>query len=291
MDYLIQNDHLKVRIASLGAELQSIATTSGTEYLWQGDPLTWPDKAINIFPYVARLTDGKYRYQDKEYQMPIHGFLSGTELEVSHQTDSLITFTLLANDATKNCYPFTFRYSLQYCLINEKIHITTTVENLDDKTMFFGIGGHPGFQVPIGGVGNFEDYYLEFSEACDVYRVGISDDGFVTEQDEPFHLKDERYLNLNHHLFDQDAIILRDMCKKVTLASQSTDARITVTYPDMDYLGIWHWPRTTVNYICIEPWSSLPSRKGIIEDIETQDNLIRLDAGKIYQNKWDIQIY
>ena len=44
---------------------------------------------------------------------------------------------------------------------------------------------------------------------------------------------------------------------------------ICVTYPNMTYLGIWHMPKTDAPYICIEPWSSLPSRKNVVEDLET----------------------
>ena len=56
------------------------------------------------------------------------------------------------------------------------------------------------------------------------------------------------------------------------------------------YLGIWHWPKTEVPYVCIEPWSSLPSGKDIVEDLETQKNLISLEEGRHYENRWSITI-
>ena len=58
----------------------------------------------------------------------------------------------------------------------------------------------------------------------------------------------------------------------------------------MTYLGIWHTPKANVDFVCIEPWTSLPSRDGIIEDIEKQDNLICLDVNKEYENTWSITI-
>ena len=57
MNVSIQNEALAVTIASKGAELQSIRSKDGTEYLWQGDPAYWTSHAPNIFPYVARLTE------------------------------------------------------------------------------------------------------------------------------------------------------------------------------------------------------------------------------------------
>lgn len=60
MLYSIETAALRVCVSDLGAELQSILAADGTEYLWQGDPAYWKDRAPTIFPYVARLTDGVY---------------------------------------------------------------------------------------------------------------------------------------------------------------------------------------------------------------------------------------
>ena len=59
---------------------------------------------------------------------------------------------------------------------------------------------------------------------------------------------------------------------------------------EWDNLGIWHWPHAEVNYVCIEPWSSLPSRKNIVEDLETQPGLLSLDAGKVYETVWSVSV-
>ena len=58
----------------------------------------------------------------------------------------------------------------------------------------------------------------------------------------------------------------------------------------MKYLGLWHMPKTNAPYICIEPWSSLPSREGIIEVFEKQSNLLVLEKNKQYTNTWSIKI-
>ena len=81
MEYTIQNQELSVTVSDFGAELRSIRSKDGTEYLWQGDPTFWKDRAPNIFPYVARLTEGKYSLKGREYQMKIHGFVKYTVLE------------------------------------------------------------------------------------------------------------------------------------------------------------------------------------------------------------------
>lgn len=290
MNYTIKNDKLTVEISSRGAELQSIKSKDGAEYLWQGDARYWSDRATNIFPYVARLTNETYSYRGKEYRMKIHGFLSDSELAAEQKSDSGITFRLESNDKTRAQYPFEFTYEIKYRLEGKKIFITLRVINRGDRTMYFGLGGHPGFNVPLGADGKFEDYFLEFSELSEPYRIGMTDTCFVTGVDEPFELRGGRYLDLRHDMFDDDAIILRDMCRNVTLKSGNSGRSVTVDFPSFDYLGIWHRPKTDAGYVCIEPWSSLPARDGVIEDIEKQENLVSLEAGETYENSWSIEI-
>jgi len=107
---------------------------------------------------------------------------------------------------------------------------------------------------------------------------------------EIFPLLDGNKLPLKHELFDQDAIILSNMPKKVILKSKKGRKSVCVEYCDMDYLGLWHKPKSDAPYICIEPWSSLPSRKDVIEDLACQNNLKSLQSGDVYHNCWSIAI-
>ena len=103
-------------------------------------------------------------------------------------------------------------------------------------------------------------------------------------------MEEDRIIPLRHSLFDQDAIVLKHMDKKVTIKSAKGKKNITVSYPDFPYLGIWHMPKMEASYVCIEPWSSLPSRDGIVEEISQQSDLIGLEAGKEYKTEWTITI-
>ena len=87
MIYTLENDSLKVQVNSHGGELWSIQTKDGAEYLWQGDETYWKDRALNLFPYIARLTEGKYMLDGKTYEMPIHGFVNSSDLEVEEHHD------------------------------------------------------------------------------------------------------------------------------------------------------------------------------------------------------------
>lgn len=290
MNYTIKNENLTVAISDRGAELQSIQTADGHEYLWQSDPVIWEDRAPNIFPYVARMTEGKYTLQGKEYKMDIHGFVKDLVLEVEAQQENEITFCLTSSEQTKEQYPFDFTYRMTYRLEQNRLLITTTVENKGEHSMYFGFGGHPGFNVPMEEGLTFEDYTLTFDQKAQPYRVGFNESCFITGQDEAYPLTDGDKIALRHDMFDEDAVVLKHMARKVCLGSEKGKRSVTVSYPDFPILGIWHRPKTEAAYVCIEPWSSLPSRAGIVEELSQQADLIHLAAGNTYSNSWSIEI-
>lgn len=290
MIYNIRNEELSVDIHTAGASLWSIKDKEGTEYLWQGDPKYWTDRAPNLFPYIARMTDKTYTLFGETYHMNIHGFIKTSELSVSEQGGEYLTMELRDNEETRAQYPYRFRYAVTYHLNGKALEIMYQVTNEDEKDMYFGIGGHPGFRVPLEEGLTFEDYALTFSESSQAKRVAFSPDCFVTGEGEVYPLKDGRSIPLRHELFDDDAIVLHGMPKTVELSSPKGKKGVRVSYPRMNYLGAWHKPKTDAPYVCIEPWSSLPSRKGVIEELSEQKNLVCLPAGQTYQNLWSIEL-
>lgn len=76
----------------------------------------------------------------------------------------------------------------------------------------------------------------------------------------------------------------------MSLCSEKTGKSVTVAYPQMPYLGIWHMPHTDAPYVCIEPWASLPSRQDVVEELSCKSDLIHLAPGAKYENQWSITI-
>ena len=161
MNYILENDVLKVKISSLGAELQSIyGIETDTEYLWQGDSQYWARHASNLFPVCGRLPGGAYRYNGKKYEMGSHGFARNMEWSVVRQTVDTLTLQLLPSEETLAQYPFRFALEMTYTLADNRLSVTTIVRNEDEKEMPFAVGGHPGFNVPLAEGETFENYRL-----------------------------------------------------------------------------------------------------------------------------------
>ncbi len=288
--YEIRNEKLTVRASDEGAELRSVKTADGNEYLWQGSGEYWARRAPNLFPYVGRLTDGKYTCRGKIYEMPRHGFLKDSLLYVTGHNRTSVSFELKSNEYTKVCYPFDFIFQIRYELSGPVLNVLTTVKNTGSVPMYFALGAHPGFRVPAEEGLSFEDYYLEFSGPSAPDQVLLTDTGFVTGGQQPYELQAERRIPLRHNLFDHDAVILKNAPRTVTLANRFGKHGITVRYPDYKYIAFWHTPHTDAPFVCTEPWTSLPSRDGIIEDLACQEDLICLESGKTYENRWETEI-
>ncbi len=285
----LENEYLTVCIQEMGAQLWSMKDKDGNEYLWQGDEQYWSDRAPNLFPHIARLTEGAYTLNGQRYEMDIHGFAKDSLFAATRVSDSHVIFTIKDSEVTREQYPFAFTFSISYRLEKNGIEITYSVKNEDDKEMYFAVGGHPGFNVPFEEGTAFEDYYLEFDREEAAKRVGFSEDCYVTGPNE-LYPQEGKKIPLHHDMFDEDAIVLTDMARGVTLTSDKSRKGIYVSYPDMPYLGLWHWPKTDAPYICIEPWSALPARKGIVEDFATQPDMTCLQAGSEYKNTFWIQL-
>ena len=289
MMIILENEVLRLTVDTLGAQMMSLIRT-GTEYLWQGDPAYWPDRAPTLFPFIGRLTNNSYQFQGKTYPMGIHGFAAASEFAVTEQGSDYAVPTLVSDSATKTAYPFDFQLDITYRLAGEKVEVTYAVRNRSEETMPFGIGGHPGFKVPVGENEAFEDYYLEFSRECRPDRVGFTPQVYLSGHDERYPLEDHRRIPLSHSLFDEDAIILKNMAREVSLRSRASSHSVTVSFPKMPYLGFWHWPHTDAPYVCIEPWSSLPSRQDVVEEFTCKSDLVQLDPGCEYHNTWTITL-
>ncbi len=97
-------------------------------------------------------------------------------------------------------------------------------------------------------------------------------------------------LALKHELFDNDAIVLDDPCRAVSIKNGKNDRFVRVEYPDMSYLGLWHAPHTEAPYVCIEPWSSVPAYDGEVDDLDTKRSMTRLAPGGEYRNTLNISV-
>ena len=164
MVHTISNAFLKVTVSEMGAELLSVLGADGTEYLWQGDPAFWAGRSPILFPFVGRLNGQEYWLDGKRYEIGIHGFARKSRFTLEEQADDRLVFLLTENEETYSQYPRRFALRVCYTLRGDTLEMLCRVENRDDRVMYFGLGGHPGFRVPLVAGIPFEDYRIRFAE-------------------------------------------------------------------------------------------------------------------------------
>lgn len=276
MLYTLQNEQLTVTLSELGAEVVSVKNPDGCEYIWQADPTYWAGKAPLLFPICGRLTEGRYTYGGRTYEMNLHGFARKTVFSGEKRGENGVRFTLCDTPETRAIYPFAFCLTVDYTLEGNTLCSSVSVRNTGKELLPATVGLHPGFNVPLDN-GSFEDWYLEFSEPCYPDKLIFSDTCYLTGKKVAFPLEESRRLALRHDLFDNDAIFLSRAGQTVTLRSDKSDRRVTFSFPEFPYLGLWHAPKTDAPYVCIEPWCGLPAYDGEIDDFATKCDLFRLE--------------
>ena len=158
----ISNQHLIVTMTQEGGTLTSIRDAkTGREYLWQGDPAYWTGQAPNLFPFVGRLYEKTYTLRGKAYPMTIHGFVRHAQMAVEEEQEASCCFLLTDSPETLAVYPYRFAFRIRYALEGPVLQVAFQVENRSEEPLYCGMGGHPGFNVPLEEGLTFEDYELK----------------------------------------------------------------------------------------------------------------------------------
>ena len=280
MIYTLQNDILTVQVSDIGAEIHSVKRED-CEYIWVGDPAFWSSHAPLLFPVCGRFFEAKYTHEGKTYEIPCHGFIRKAPLLLECVNDTSICFRVESTEETKKIYPFDFVLKIWHVLEGESITTRFEIENTGESVLPATVGGHPGFNVPLGGEGKFDDYYLEFGKPCTPNQIEISPRGLFTGKKTAYPLEEGNILPLSHKLFEIDGIFLSRMDSTVTLKSVKSARAVTLEYPDMPYLGIWHPSACEAPFVCIEPWCGLPGYDGEMEDITTRHDMFHILPGKV----------
>jgi galactose mutarotase-like enzyme len=285
----IENEKLTISINAKGAELHSIENKELTlEYLWGGDPEYWGKHAPVLFPIVGTLKEDTYYFEGKAYNLSRHGFAREMKFDTLSHDNTKASFELKSNSETKEAFPFEFVLRIHYSLEGNKLVNKYEVVNNDEKTLYFSIGGHPAFNVPLQEGSTYNDYYLEFDTAETVPRWPLHD-GLIRTQPEDF-LHNERKIYLSHNLFAKDAIVLKHLkSKTVSLRSGASKHGLTMTIEGFPYLGIWAAPEAP--FVCIEPWCGIADSLHHNQQLVSKEGIIVLETGNSWTKAWDVSFF
>jgi len=286
----ISNDILSVEVQLKGAELQSIYHKQHQlEYMWSGDPLYWGKQSPVLFPIVGELKNKTYTYKGTGYQLSRHGFARDLDFQVTHQEENRVTLSLKSNEKTLESYPFQFIFSITYSLNHDKLQVSYLIENTGDDTMFFSVGAHPAFKVPVVDGTSFEDYQLVFAQRETVGRWPITSAGLIESASRPL-LENDNVLPLKKELFASDAIVLKDLkSDSVSIKSSKTKHGVSVTFEGFPYLGIWE--TKSGDFVCIEPWCGIADSVDASGKIEEKEGINSLPPAGKFEVSYSVHVF
>lgn len=286
MIFKLESSKLSVEVNDIGIELSSIKSIStGIEYLWQGNPAIWSGQAPVLFPIIGALQEGFAFINGQKHSMPKHGIVrNSSKPTLKSKTASSLLFSLKWDDESLLLYPFKFELEIEFILKGKTLTIKHTITNHGEETMLYSIGGHPAFNCPLRDGEEYEDYFLEFAQPETDSTWMVEATGLIGLEQKSV-LENASNLPLNKHLFDEDALIFKQLkSKEVTLKHKDKGAILSVNFDDFDYLGIWAKPGAP--FVCIEPWLGIADSVDSNQKFEEKEGLLKLEP-----HQSDVKIY
>lgn len=289
---IIENADLRVAIKADGAELDSIRhkhKDHDLEYLWQGDAAFWGKKSPILFPIVGGLKENCFSYEGKTYHLPRHGFARDKTFTVEQQAADKATFLLTSDEETLKNYPFSFELRVHYALKDNALSVTYAVKNTGDGPLYFSVGGHPAFNVPLVAETDYTDYRIELNAAETVGRYPLSKNGLLELKPNPF-LKNSHEIPLNPSLFYEDAVVFKHLtATQMAIISDKTPHGLRMTFENFPYFGIW--AAKNAPFVCLEPWCGIADSVNTSQELTEKKGMNVLTSGADFERTWHVAFF
>ena len=281
---------LKIQTKKSGAELTSIQY-NGKEILFQGAQVLdnngniyWKRQAPILFPIVGQLKNSQTQIEDKTYEMSQHGFARDMDFEEISKTENKHHYMLKYNEGTLKKYPYKFELHVIYEIIGDTLTVTYKVKNIDDKIIYFGLGGHPAFNCDYSN----GEYEIVFSENEDKIVFLKLKNGLIDTEKAQNILQDNK-IYLKEDTFDNDAVIMKNLkSNKVILQNHETNQKILeFDFTGFPYLALWS--KKGAPFVCIEPWQNTADKIDSVQIYKDKENIIELPKDKKFECKYSIK--
>jgi galactose mutarotase-like enzyme len=290
MNVFLENDFLKVEIKEKGAELKSaIGKQTGFEYIWRGDPAFWGKTSPILFPIVGTLKNDAYLYKGNSYLLTRHGFARDFIFQIEEQKKDWTIFLLRSSQTPNKNYPFEFELRIKYTLAVDILEVTYDVRNIGRDAMYFSIGGHPAFKVPLVEGSSYEDYFLEFNEPENLARWPINAQGLIMEEPIPL-LTNASKLKLTRSLFNEDALVFKKLkSNRISIKSSVHNHGLDFYFDGFPYLGIWAAPNA--DFVCIEPWCGIADSVLHDQQLTTKEGIQKISNREPWFRMWKVRFF
>ena len=290
----LSNNQLTVKINEFGAEVSSVTDQkSGYEFMWQADEDYWGRHAPVLFPIVGRLKNDQYEYDGQTYEMTQHGFARDSMFEVKDITEDTATFSLTDSKETLEKYPFKFTLVIKYTLEENRLTVTYEVKNRSTrKVMYYGIGGHPAFNVSQttdkDGNNEFDQVSFHFETNEEQLFIPLSEEGLLKLKEAEKQTVGE--IQLTHDTFKEDALIYKiEPNSEMVLTDEAEGVEIRLDPQEMEHVGVWSPYPKRAGFVCLEPWAGVADDEETSGQFDEKYGIHKLNPEQIMTHEYTIQ--
>ncbi|WP_044640102.1 aldose 1-epimerase family protein [Risungbinella massiliensis] len=291
MVIVIENDWLKVELVSNGAEVRKVKhKKNGLDYMWTGDNAYWGRVSPVLFPIVGRLKEDRYQLNGQTYEMSQHGFLRDIIFDLDEQTTTHVSFVVDSAGRFLNVYPYEFKAFIHYMLKEDSLIVRWEIVNENKEEMYFSIGAHPAFKVPLLENETIEDYSLHFTPAINknVMEYELKD-SLIHEKG---IANDISTIQLTDSLFVKDALVYSNI-DSITLVSNQSSHGVEVMFQEFPFVGIWSkymdTDGTMAPFVCIEPWYGIADTYNTSGKMNEKFGMNKLEIGETFQAEYKMK--
>ncbi|WP_309090423.1 aldose 1-epimerase family protein [Domibacillus sp.] len=287
---VLENELLTVHISPSGAEVRKVFhKKTGLDYMWSGDSQYWGRVSPVLFPIVGRLKRDRYALDGRSYRMPQHGFLRDVEFTVQDQEKEYAAFCFDPLDSFLDIYPFRFQVVIYYTLKEDSLNVRWEIKNEHQEKMYFSIGAHPAFNVPLQAEEKAEDYTLNFTPAAG--RQVTQYELVNSMAKEKKTVQTIAPISIQSSLFEQDAFIY-SYIDRVSLCSNRTGHGVEVDLAGFPFVGIWSSYNkktgTMAPFVCIEPWYGIADTIDASGKLDEKLGINELEPGGRFEANYTI---
>ncbi|MGB3339407.1 MAG: aldose 1-epimerase family protein [Devosia sp.] len=269
----IGNEHLSVEVSPLGSEMQSIVSSDGQSWLWNGEAAFWNGRSPVLFPIVGKAPGDHIAIDGIRYPMGQHGFARRSEFELAASGPDFCRFELRSGLASHSIFPFEFALALEHRLNGRAVIVTAEVTNADHRPMPFGIGFHPAFVWPLPGCDGLE-HSVTLDNGGEPELIRLSG-GLVKPEPLPSPFEAGR-LVLDPALFAADAMLFPEGAG-AGLTYAAGDKAIRFTWENLPNLALWSKPGAP--FVCLEPWHGTAAEVGGSDELSQRPHGDVLGSG------------
>ena len=281
----IASEQLAVEVSTLGAEMQSLRTGDGRDFLWNGDAAWWTGRSPILFPIVGKAPDDRLAVNGKTYPMAQHGIARRREFAIIEQTATSCRHELVSSPETREVYPFDFRLVLEHALDGNRLSVNATVQNTGEALLPFGIGFHPAFLWPLPGAdGKPHEVILDNGGEPGVIQL---EGGLIGKTLPTSPFKAGR-LTLKPDLFANDALIFPEDAGTGLTFQAEDGPSLHFTFENLPNIALWQKPGAP--FLCIEPWHGMAAHAGGTAELVERPYTVALPAGEEMRFGFTVEI-